>query len=812
MRWLRLFIFAATAPWTFAASFTWNGGAHDGALTNPANWVGGVVPPNDGSAVLVFGDSGAGTVLLPSSLNVSQIRFENSLSAHYTFSGSNTTTLNLQDGLVGSANGGSSLFTSNVALNLAKAQSFELTAGTIQIDGGISGVGSLIKTGAGNLKLLGLNTWLGGMTQTAGTVTLGGFANLGLGPVHLAGGELAVSALGTALVLNPIILEAPTTLSGTHDNYAVFIGSLTLSNSSAALNATGASAFFFTGPIYESGGSRKLVVTGLAPVVLSGSSNYTGGTFVNNGSVIFGSAASVPNTGTITSTALGYVGIAFTNEVQSEVIERLSSNDFRGMIGFDTGPLQGSPAEFEQTIDLSSLSHYASLGSQSSAILTGQVKVDNGADYRFGGGGGTLYLESNLTARGNNLQVVSPFGQPLTLVLRGNNTYKGDTNVMYSVLVLDRENTLPNKSALNLTGPGYVGYTENAGFSPGEFLGRIGHISSSNAIAGIDSVNTNAPRTINAPIDLSVGGTRTDPYYLGTSSKVILTGTITPTIGDALYLTAVKGGQLVVASHLGSNIPGLVVGQTHSFDPQGGTVEITGANSYTGGTQVKGGTLRVGNSSALGLGGVSVNEGATLHIASGSTLSNGLSLNSGARLSGTGILATPGGIVIGSGVILSPGGLNSVGALRFNTDLTFAGGGILEFDVRQPTSSSPGWDSVYVSGGTLRLTSSAASPFSINLYTLANDGSPGLFNGFDPTQSYSWQFATAISVVGFSADQFTFNTNGFLNNTANGSFFVSQNGNSLAINFTPVPEPSTFALLALGLAAVGIMELRRRKG
>lgn len=808
---LRLLLLILTASYAAAASFTWNGSGGDGAITNPANWSGGIAPPSDGTAVLIFGDAGAGTVQMPPALNVSQIRFENSSSAHYTFSTSGSSVLSLQNGVVSSAQGGSSLFTSSVSINLARAQTFELNAGSLEIDGSISGSGSLTKTGLGNLKLLGLNTWFGGMTQSAGTITLGGFANLGLGTVHLAGGEVSVSGLGNAVLLNSIVLDAPTTLSGSHDNYAVFAGSLTLNSATSALNATGASAFFFTGPVNEAGGSRRLVVTGLAPIVLSGSSNYTGGTFVDNGAVVFGSAAAVPNVGTIASTALGYVGIAFTSQVQSEVLQRLSPSAFHGIIGFDTSPLQGSPGQFSQTIDLSALPNYASLGSRSSAVLSGEIRVTNGADYRFGGGGGSLSIESNLTSRGRNLQVISPFGQPLTLVLRGNNTHSGSTNVLYSVLVLDRTNALPTGSALNLIGPGYVGYTENASFSTGQFLGRIGQISSSDAIAGIDSANINAPRTISAPIDLSVGGTRTNPYYLGTSTKVTLTGTITPTIGDALYLTAVKGGQLTVASNLGSNIPGLVIGQTNSFDPQGGIVELTGANQYTGGTQVRGGTLSVRNSSALGLGGVNVNDGATLQVGAGTTVSNAVSLASGARLSGTGTLAAPGGTVIGAGAILSPGGFNSFGSLRFNTDLTFAGGGVLEFDVRRSTSSLLGSDSVFISGGTLRLTASAASPFSINLYSLEQDGTPGLLDGFDPTQTYSWQFATATSVVGFSADKFTFNTSGFLSNTGNGSFFVSQSGNSLVINFTPVPEPSTYALFCVGLAIVGVLELRRRK-
>ncbi|MSU18648.1 MAG: PEP-CTERM sorting domain-containing protein [Lacunisphaera sp.] len=42
-----------------------------------------------------------------------------------------------------------------------------------------------------------------------------------------------------------------------------------------------------------------------------------------------------------------------------------------------------------------------------------------------------------------------------------------------------------------------------------------------------------------------------------------------------------------------------------------------------------------------------------------------------------------------------------------------------------------------------------------------------------------------------------------------GHFFVSQTGNDLYLNFTPVPEPTRWVLLSLGLSSV-LLSLRRK--
>jgi autotransporter-associated beta strand protein len=699
MRWLHSLLFASLASVAAAATFTWTGAGGNDSYENPANWSGGIVPPNDGSATVVFGDQGAGTVQLPffGLLNLASIQFQGTSS--YTFSG--LTLVNVNAGL-SSADAGHVRFSSNIVVALAgSSQNVSVGSGTLEIAGTVLGSSGLTKTGSGSLVLSGLNL-------------------------------------------------------------------------------------------------------------------YSGGTRVEDGSLTFTSALSVPNAGQIQSAADAYVGITFNQSVQASFLNQLDTSAFDGAIGFDTASGQVSPTVFNEQLDLTQLTGIAGLGSQTSARVTGNIKVNAGDTYRFSGGAGTLYVESGLTSTNSSVDLRSSFGSPLTLVLRGSNTFKGQIDILNSVLVLDGSKALPgispslNTRRLNLNGPGYAGYTENFFVTPTGFLNRINTIGSSQAIVGIDSANTAAPRTVSDAIDLSMGGTRTDPYYLGTSTRVTLTGNITPTVGDDLYLTAVKGGHLTVASTLGSNIPGLVVGQGNSFDPQGGTVELKGTNTYTGGTQVLGGTLLANNNSALGLGGVTVGDRATLSVAQSILLSNPLTLSSGSTLSGYGTLAPINGVHIGNGARVSPGGNFNVGTLSFNTALVLGSGGSMTFNILDAAGTAgTGWDLLNVTGP-LNITATS-SPFTIDLFTLSADGTTGPISIFDATQNYSWTFATAANINGFSSDRFAINSSGFLNNLGGGTFLVSQTGTGLAINFTPVPEPSTYILMALGLGLVAIFEYRRRR-
>ena len=180
-------------------------------------------------------------------------------------------------------------------------------------------------------------------------------------------------------------------------------------------------------------------------------------------------------------------------------------------------------------------------------------------------------------------------------------------------------------------------------------------------------------------------------------------------------------------------------------------------------------------------------------------------------------------------MLVAPGGLNFVnptGTLSFGNGLTFGSGGVLALDLGAISSGGnypgTGWDFVSVNGGDLSIVATTGVPFMIKLQSITSGGVAGPIGGFDPTQPYSWQFAAVSgggTVTQFDSTKFIVGDAGFLaaNNLMPGAglFSVSLGGaggnTALYLNFTPVPEPSTWALLLCGASAVLLPALRRRR-
>ena len=263
-----------------------------------------------------------------------------------------------------------------------------------------------------------------------------------------------------------------------------------------------------------------------------------------------------------------------------------------------------------------------------------------------------------------------------------------------------------------------------------------------------------------------------------------------------------------------------------------GELDLKGANTYTGGTTVQGGVLAGLNDSAFGTGTVTVN-GVTsvLGIGPGVTIANPVTFTEGG-LGGYGVINDSSTFNIAGGSVVAGGrgtfgnngggggGSPSVqGTLTFGpgTSVVFGQGGFYDFAIQNSGAGTvAGTDYSTLSlNGAFSITATNTSPFTIELISVNASGNTGYNTNFNPYQGYSWTLLTSASpITGFNASDFTVNTSLFNSGAVLGSQFSVTEGAtdlSLVLNFTPVPEPSTWALMAGGVCMLSVAVLRRRR-
>jgi len=269
--------------------------------------------------------------------------------------------------------------------------------------------------------------------------------------------------------------------------------------------------------------------------------------------------------------------------------------------------------------------------------------------------------------------------------------------------------------------------------------------------------------------------------------------------GDNAEIGAISGVGTINSGGVGSNMATIGINNesttfSGSFIGAGGfrkvgagTLTLEGLGySYTGRTYVDQGTLRVdGDTSSSGM----------LTVGAGSVLTgNGR----------VGSLDLEGALSAGAGVGMLTAGDTSLGEFgAIIVDMASAIGG-----------AGQGWDLLEIEGS-LDLTRLALGGFTIDVRSLLEDGvTAGDAAGFDASASYEWVFASFDSLVGdFDASMFTVTWSAFTNDLMGGAFGVRRAGNALALTFdaaeAPVPEPGTWALAGLTLAALGARRARR---
>jgi len=288
------------------------------------------------------------------------------------------------------------------------------------------------------------------------------------------------------------------------------------------------------------------------------------------------------------------------------------------------------------------------------------------------------------------------------------------------------------------------------------------------------------------------GGTLAGGTWIASNGGALEFTSATPIATNAAATTLVLDG---AASNIYSGpSPQLL---EHTLTTNDGTLEVLTNRNFPA-------TNAIANSGTIELGG-------------GSFTAPSLTNSPGSTLSGFGTFNPTGGVTVGNGVLVSPGNAAAnlyINTLSFGTNgLNLGTGGAYTVDIANSSASSvAGVDNDTINvAGTLMVSATPVSPFTISLESVNyGTGMLGMAN-FSSAGTYQWTLLSATSISGFNASDFTINTSSFQNGLGGGDFNLTSNGSDIFLNFTPVPEPSTWALMGMGVAAAALAALRRRR-
>ncbi len=208
----------------------------------------------------------------------------------------------------------------------AVANSGVLQVGEGELENTLSGSGSLVKTGTGELTLSGDNTYSGGTTITGGTLTADHADSLGSGDIDNSGvlkvgeGDLENTLSGSGSLVKTGTGELTLSGDNSYSGGTTIIGG-TLTADHADSLGTGAVANSGVLQVGEGelentlSGSGSLVKTGTGELTLSGDNSYSGATTITDGTLIAANvnalgSGNIDNSGTLMLDANGTFELA----------------------------------------------------------------------------------------------------------------------------------------------------------------------------------------------------------------------------------------------------------------------------------------------------------------------------------------------------------------------------------------------------------------------------------------------------------------------------------------------------------------------
>ncbi|EBQ0550247.1 fibronectin-binding autotransporter adhesin ShdA [Salmonella enterica] len=392
----------------------------------------------------------------------------------------------------------------------AVANSGVLQVGEGELENTLSGSGSLVKTGTGELTLSGDNTYSGGTTITGGTLTADHADSLGSGDIDNSGvlkvgeGELENTLSGSGSLVKTGTGEL--TLSGGNDysgGTTIIGGTLTADHADSL--GTGAVANSGVLQVGEGelentlSGSGSLVKTGTGELTLSGDNSYSGGTTIIGGTLT-ADHADLLGTGAVANSGVLQVG-------EGELENTLSGSGSLVKTGTGELTLSGDNSYSGGTTIIGgtlTADHADSLGTGAVAN-SGVLQVGEGE------------LENTLSGSGSLVKTGT--GE---LTLSGDNSYSGDTTIADGTLIAANVNALGSG---NIDNSGTLMLDANGAFELANITTHTGATTALAAGSTLDAGQLTQEDGSTLSIDL---GAATDDAVI-TADSVTLGGTLNVT-------------------------------------------------------------------------------------------------------------------------------------------------------------------------------------------------------------------------------------------------------------------------------------------
>jgi len=822
-------------------------------FNSAANWNPAVAPTTTNYAVF----SGvANPSLLPqltANTTILGMNFTNAATG-YTISTANNSALTLSSGFSSLTTPGSSpaiwaqntTGTNRISTGLVIAGNtstwFQAKGGTMEVTGNISESG-----GSRQLSLasgVGTGTtsyyYLSGSNSYTGATTIASAALLTLGSANVLGTTAGATTINGTINLNgySITGEAITGGGKGHDGASGFLvnnsataasvtGS-TLALSSASGNWIGGTGNMTIGSAISGAAANALTKVGTGEITLAGNNTYAGLITVSVGTLTL----SGNNSGASSSISVSTGAVLNINSANALGTGSLTTSSSGTTINNTSGSAVINAGT--NAITLGSTTTFGTTSSTSANDLdlgAGLVTQNSGLTINMAGNGTTLKMGTLNSTRANTA------GSSTGAILTANNTGSGAGNtLMFDGFKLG--SAALNNITVQINGSANVafnGIIENSGsFANGITINNTATttFAGNNTYSGATMINSGALLKIGSATALgsTLTGTTVNSggvldmngQAVGNEAISISTGTggisgsgslinssaNSASLSGAMTLlgdTTVGAGNITLMGNIGQS------GGNRMLTKLGaGLLTLAGTNTYTGGTTISSGSLLVATNGSIASSSLSTVNGGSLTV---NGTAGGVVVNTGGSLGGSG---TVGAVTLNSGGLLNPG--NSPGTLTAASAIVL-GGSTYNWQITSLTGTAgTNWDLFSVTG--LLNMSDVSSSSRWNLVITGDSG----FSGWNDNNSYSYVFAQAANVSGFSTlvgtdvtSLFNITTSG-LSNLPNGSsvaggdfkVVVGSSGGLTTLNLMTVPEPSTGVLFGFGFVGLICLRILRR--